>query len=782
LAALLCAVPADMQAGFTNKESAREAWDSICKIRIGVDRVKEANVQRLRQEFAEIRFKPGEGVEDFSLRITALANELRVLGDEVTDKEVVKKMLHSVPEKLEQVAILMETLLDLNSLSIEEVAGHLRAVEQRKKTSTPPTADAGGRLLLTEEEWTARMKAKEKGGSSGSGGGRGRGHNRGKGHGSGRNGGVASPNARDRHDDSVGCDTCHNCGKTGHWAKDCRSKAKKGEAHTALDDEPSLLLMEVGDLKVESDSPLPPPPVTSPLPLLDPTPPTLATKSALPTSTSTRELCPARGPVHLVEEKVFVQVTGAEEEKECRRWVLDTGATNHMTGCRSAFSDLNCNIRGTVKFGDCSVVQIEGMEMILFHCKNGEHWAFAGIYFIPRLTTNIISVGQLDEMGFQSIIEGGVMRIRNSDRHLLAKVIRSPNRLYVINVEVAAPVCLAARGAESAWLWHARYGHLNFLVLRKLARDSMVRGLPEVEQADQICEGCLAGKHRQAMFPRQAEYRAEEPLALVHGDLCGPIVPATPSDSRYFLLLVDDCSRFMWLRTLRSKDQAADAIKQFQFMAEAETGRKLKAFWTDHGGEFTFVEFMEHCIEQGMRRQMTAPYTPQQNGVVECRNQTVIGTARCLLKSKSLPGWLWGEAVATTVYLLNISPTKALQGMTPFEGWYGKKPAVHHLCTFGCVVHVKITAPNLKKLDDRSKPMVFISYELGSKTYRAYDPVAKRVHVTRDVVFDEQAQWDWSRCAEQEAEAGDDIFRVEMEYMTAVLDAPGAQVMPRSPP
>jgi hypothetical protein len=268
LAALLHAVPADMQAGIGNKESMHEAWELIREICIGVDQVKEASAERLRQEFTEIRFKPGEGVEDFSLCITALANELRVLGDEVTDKEVVKKMLHSVPEKMEQVAISMETLLNLNSLPIEEATGHLRTMEQRKKPTIPPMPDADEHLLLMDEEWTTRMKVKEKGSSSGSGGSHNRGRRKGKGRDSGRNGGAASSNARGGHDESMGCDTCHKCGKTDHWVKECHSKAKKEEAHTALDDEPSLLLMEADDLRFESESLLPPPPITSPLPLL----------------------------------------------------------------------------------------------------------------------------------------------------------------------------------------------------------------------------------------------------------------------------------------------------------------------------------------------------------------------------------------------------------------------------------------------------------------------------------------------------------------------------------
>jgi hypothetical protein len=138
-------------------------------------------VELLCKEFTEIKFKPGECVEDFSFHITSLANELRVVGDEITNDEVVKMMLHSVPEKLEQVAISMETLFDLNSLSIKEAVGHLCAIEQRKKSFDGPVPDASGCMLLMEEEWTMCMKAKMKGSSSGNGGGYKKGHDRGYG-------------------------------------------------------------------------------------------------------------------------------------------------------------------------------------------------------------------------------------------------------------------------------------------------------------------------------------------------------------------------------------------------------------------------------------------------------------------------------------------------------------------------------------------------------------------------------------------------------------------------
>ena len=160
---------------------------------------------------------------------------------------------------------------------------------------------------------------------------------------------------------------------------------------------------------------------------------------------------------------------------------------------------------------------------------------------------------------------------------------------------------------------------------------------------------------------------------------------------------------------------------------EGETGRKLRLLRTDRGGEFTSATFTTFCAEEGMGRQLTAPYSPQQNGVVERRNQTVVEMVRCLLKSMGVPSYFWAEAVKTAVYLLNRAPTRSLEGVTPYEAWHGRKPSVQHLRTFGCTAHVKRTGPGITKLSDRSTPMIFVGYEEGSKAYRAYDPATKKV-------------------------------------------------------
>jgi hypothetical protein len=151
---------------------------------------------------------------------------------------------------------------------------------------------------------------------------------------------------------------------------------------------------------------------------------------------------------------------------------------------------------------------------------------------------------------------------------------------------------------------------------------------------------------------------------------------------------------------------------------------------------------VDYCATEGVHRQHMASYSPQQNSIVERQNEMVVATARSMLKTKGLPGWFWGEEVNAVVYVLNRCPMKSIDGMTPFEVWRWRKPTVYHLRTFGCIMHVRNTTPHLKKLEDRGRKMIFVGYESGSKAYHAYDPITKRVHVTRDVVFDEQAQWD----------------------------------------
>jgi hypothetical protein len=216
--------------------------------------------------------------------------------------------------------------------------------------------------------------------------------------------------------------------------------------------------------------------------------------------------------------------------------------------------------------------------------------------------------------------------------------------------------------------------------------------------------------------------------------------------TRYFLLLINNLSRYMWVMVLGSKGEAADAIRRAQATAEAECGRKLRMLRTNNNGEFTAAEFASYCADEGIQRHYSAPYSPQLNGVVERHNQTVLGMAQALLKQRGMPAVFWGEAVVTVVYILNRSPTKALNGRTPYEAWHGRKLAVSHLRVFSCLAFAKELG-HVGKLDDRSTPGVYIGYAEGSKAYGILDPETQHARRARDV-FNEGRGWAWDKAAE----------------------------------
>ncbi|GJU75218.1 ribonuclease H-like domain, reverse transcriptase, RNA-dependent DNA polymerase [Tanacetum coccineum] len=253
------------------------------------------------------------------------------------------------------------------------------------------------------------------------------------------------------------------------------------------------------------------------------------------------------------------------------------------------------------------------------------------------------------------------------------------------------------------------------------------------------------GKQSRAPFPKKAKGRSTSPLDLVYGDLCGPITPPTPSGKRYIFLLVDDYSRYMWAYFLSTKDQAFDTFKEFKKTIENELRTTLKMFRTDRGGEFNLNEFTQYCKENGIARQLTAPYSPQQNGVVERRNRTIMSTTRCMMKATEMPQDFWAEAVRHAIYILNSVPTKALEDITPYEAIKGKKPSLKDLRVFGCIAYAKVPSQHLTKLDDRSIRMVYLGNEHGSKAYRLFDPTTQRICVSRDVKFKENEKWDWSK-------------------------------------
>lgn len=238
--------------------------------------------------------------------------------------------------------------------------------------------------------------------------------------------------------------------------------------------------------------------------------------------------------------------------------------------------------------------------------------------------------------------------------------------------------------------------------------------------------------------------------------------------NKYFMLLIDDSTRMSWVYFLGNKSEAFNCFKKFRSMTELQSRYKVKCLRSDRGGEFLSSEFVQLCEEYGIQRQLTVAYTPQQNGVVERKNRTVVEMAKSMLHEKGIPYCLWAEAVHTAVYILNRCPTKALNNITPFEAYSGRKPGIAHLKVFGSLCYVHVPTVLRHKLKPKSVKGVFVGYATCEKGYRIYNPISKKLTLLRDVIFYEESSWNWTECSDKvEAVFRDGIQdeqRLGMEY------------------
>jgi hypothetical protein len=203
-----------------------------------------------------------------------------------------------------------------------------------------------------------------------------------------------------------------------------------------------------------------------------------------------------RRAIDLTEARVFPELhqTGGGVQTG-NYWYLDNGASNHMTGDLQKFTELDEGVTGKVRFGDGSSVEIRGKGTILFRCRTGDQWALPDVYYIPRLRSNLVSLGQLTETGHQIELDDDVLEVHDKTTStLVMKVKRSQNRLYKIDLNPTTPVCLLTSVSEEAWLWHGRLGHVNFRSIKQMVSKSMVGGVPEIIHPEELCHACLAGK------------------------------------------------------------------------------------------------------------------------------------------------------------------------------------------------------------------------------------------------------------------------------------------------
>jgi transposase InsO family protein len=261
-------------------------------------------------------------------------------------------------------------------------------------------------------------------------------------------------------------------------------------------------------------------------------------------------------------------------------------------------------------------------------------------------------------------------------RFVLDRVLERESTEY-IDIEDSCLLALTMTGhasqhdAEKRTLWHRRLAHVGlkaFEILPKVVTDA----LKMTRKCD--CESCMKCKFARKPFTLNTTFRATEPLLLVHSDICGPLQTAI-GGGRYMLFFIDDATRHMDEYILRFKSEALEKFKHWKALKEKQSGKQVKRFHTDGGGEYTSKQFAEYLKSEGILNKTTTPYTPQSNGVIERANRTIMERVRCMLDHGGLSKKYWAIAVSGAVYQKNRTSTRSVVGKTPYEDLHGRKPS-----------------------------------------------------------------------------------------------------------
>ncbi|GJT05277.1 putative ribonuclease H-like domain-containing protein [Tanacetum coccineum] len=424
--------------------------------------------------------------------------------------------------------------------------------------------------------------------------------------------------------------------------------------------------------------------------------------------------------------------------------VIDSGCSRHMTGNMSYLTDFEEIDGGYVAFGgNPKGGKITGRGTI----KTG-NLDFENVYFVRELKFNLFSVSQMCDKknsvlfnDTECIVLSPNFKLTD-ESHVLLKVPRK-NNMYSVDLKNIVPkgglTCLFAKAtSDESKLWHRRLGHINFKTMNKLVKGNLVRGLPsKLFENNQTCVACQKGKQHRASCKSKTVSSISQPLHMLHMDLFGPTFVKSLMKKMYCLVVTDDYSRFSWVFFLATKDETSGILKSFITGVENLIDQRVKVIRCDNGTEFKNKEMNQFCERKGIKREFSVARTPQQNGVAERKNRTLIEAARTMLADSKLPTTFWAEAVNTACYVQNRVLVTKPHNKTPYELFLGRKPALGFMRPFGCPVTILNTIDHLGKFDGKADEGFFVGYSINSKAFRVFNSRTRIVEENLHVQFSE---------------------------------------------
>lgn len=410
-------------------------------------------------------------------------------------------------------------------------------------------------------------------------------------------------------------------------------------------------------------------------------------------------------------------------------WYIDSGATAHMTRNQKILIDREKAQNSNVKVANNEKLKIEcvgNVKQKIENCRQISELTFENVQYIPEICENLLSVSQIVKKGNEVVFNRNGVKIFDPTQKVIATG-SLINNMFKLDVPRENCVFSVKCDKDNINLWHRRLGHASASKLNILFGTNL-------NANDLKCVICCEGKQSRKPFISK-EHMKRDLLELIHTDICGPIAPQSIGGSRYFMTLIDDKSRKVFVYVLKSKGEAVSKFIAFKKFAEKQLQKSIKTLRSDNGKEYDNNGLKNFCSKHGIKFEKSAPYTPQQNGVSERMNRTLVEKLRCMLFEAKLTKKIWAEALLAAVDIVNILPNSAIANEIPNEVWNNKKCNIAELKVFGTRAMALIPYQKRKKLDKKSEECIYLRKCDDANAFRLYNKHTKKIVVSRDDFF-----------------------------------------------
>lgn len=421
-------------------------------------------------------------------------------------------------------------------------------------------------------------------------------------------------------------------------------------------------------------------------------------------------------------------------------WYLDSAATNHIT------NDVQNLDSYQSYFGNDQVTVGNGASLPIRNTGKGllptPHFSFRlnKVLHIPTMSTNLLSVNQLTKDNKCTVtFDSDSFVVQDKTTKQVLHQGANVNGLYQFplssTTSTKAFLTSTAPGSASvsSEIWHQRLGHPSLIKFQHITKHLNIPFKRPVGSLS--CTSCCVAKSHRLPF-KLSTTSVNQPLSLIHSDVWGPF-NKSKSTFRFYVLFIDDYSKFTWLYPLHYKSEVFDKFVEFKNYAEKQFSTSLKIFRTDGGTEYVNHKMDQFLVSQGVVHQHSCPYTSAQNGIAERKHRHITDSAIALLYHSGVPLKYWFEAVATATFLINRMPSFTLQNLSPYEVLFQTPPDYSSLKVFGCQCFPWLRPYVSHKLQPKSIPCVFLGYHPSVKGYRCLDPHSGKIYLSRHVVFHE---------------------------------------------